>query len=433
MPICKTYMLIYFSTFVLLTPALFAQTYICGSAGSQVSGTLIITPATAYSAKANAAGFDLGTPPEKIGAGSCSSGKTFFFSAPLPEGNYTVTVVLGGPASSVTTVRAEARRLMVARIATVAGQSRSESFTVNVRRPEITEGSTVKRKPREMGSLNWDDKLTLEFSGQQPSVHSIRIQPALLQTPRVYLAGDSTVVDQDNEPWAAWGQMLPSFFGPGVAIANHAESGETINSFVGEKRFDKIFSILKKGDYLFLQFAHNDQKKGSGYVSPEMYASLLRKYIAMSRDRGATPVLVTSMNRRTFDAAGNVTDSLAPYPETMRSVAATEHVLLIDLNAMSKTLYEAIGEKDSRSLFVYAPANTYPGQTEALHDDTHFNNYGAYELARCIVLGIQQDKIPLAKFLRDSRSRFDPSHPDAAATVSLPGTPFVDTQTPYER
>jgi len=425
----------YFAALLLLTPALAAQTYICGGGGSHSHSIQVLTQGTLYSSKSSpqAAGFDLGTAPENVDAAGCSSSKTFFFSAPLAEGNYTVTVVLGGSASSVTTVRAEARRLMLARIATSAGHAQSESFTVNVRRPEISAGSVVKRKPREMGSLNWDDKLTLEFSGQQPSVRSIEIRPAAAKVPTVYLAGDSTVVDQDNEPWAAWGQMLPAFFGPGVAIANHAESGETIGSFVGEKRFDKIFSTIKSGDYLFMQFAHNDQKKGAGYVSPEMYTELLRKYIAMARERGALPVLVTSMNRRTFDDAGNVTDSLAPYPETMRAVAVSEHVVLIDLNAMSKTLYEAVGEKDSRSLFVYAAANTYPGQTVALHDDTHFNNYGAYELARCIVLGMQQNRIPLTKFLREPQVRFDPTHPDAPANVALPGTPFVDTETPYER
>jgi len=419
------------SIVLLFTTGMSAQTYICGGAAARSSVRQVIAKNSVYSL--TAAGFDLGTAPEHIDASGCTSSKTFFFSVPLPEGNYTVSMVLGGAASSVTTVRAEARRLMLARIWTSAGHYRSESFTVNIRRPEIAEGSVVNRKPREMGSLNWDNKLTIEFSGQQPSVRSIRIQPAGPTTPTVYLAGDSTVVDQDNEPWAAWGQMLPSFFGRGLAISNHAESGETISSFVGEKRFDKIFSMLKKGDYLFFQFAHNDQKLGSGYVSPQSYAGLLRKYIAMTHDRGATPVLVTSMNRRTYDSEGNVKDSLAPYPETMRSVAASEHVALIDLNAMSKTLYEAIGEKDSRSLFVYAPANTYPGQPAALHDDTHFNDYGAYELARCVVLGIQQNKIPLSKFLREPAVRFDPGHPDATGAVALPATPFVDIQKPYER
>ena len=100
---------------------------------------------------------------------------------------------------------------------------------------------------------------------------------------------------------------------------------------------------------------------------------------------------------------------------------------------MSKVLYQAVGEPKSTSLFVYAAANTYPGQTEALHDDTHFNSYGAWELARCVVLGLQQDKSPLVKYLRAPKVRFDPRHPDAAASVAIPPTPFVDTQKPYER
>jgi lysophospholipase L1-like esterase len=344
-----------------------------------------------------------------------------------------VTVTLGGAAHAQTTVKAESRRTMLARVDTRPNTYRTESFAVNVRRPEIAGGGRVKLKPREIGALDWDDKLTLEFAGDQPSLKSISIRPAPATTPVLYLAGDSTVVDQDKEPWAAWGQMLPAFFGPGLVVANHAESGETIRSFEGEQRFAKLIPLLKKGDFLLMQFAHNDQKPGKGYVSPEMYADLLRKYIGLAREHGATPILVTSMNRRTFDDAGHITDSLAPYPQTMRRVAAEQKVELVDLNAMSKTLYESVGEPNSRSLFVYAAANTYPGQTEALHDDTHFNAYGAWELARCVVLGLQQDHSPLTAFLRHKNDRFDPRHPDSPDAVALPPTPSVDTEKPYER
>jgi len=415
---------------MLLSPAILAQTYTCGAVSGQRTGQSL-TPATLYSSKA--AGFDLGMAPDSMDTGGCRSAKTFFFSIPVDEGNYTVTVVLGGSRNAVTTVRAEARRLMQAKVETDAGRYATESFTVNVRRPEIPGDGVVKRKPREIGSLDWDEKLTLEFSGDQPSVRSIGIRPAEANTPTVYLAGDSTVVDQDKEPWAAWGQMLPAFFGPGVSVANHAESGETIRSFESEQRFAKIFSVIKKGDYLFFQFAHNDQKPGTGYVSPAMYTDLLHKYMTMARERGATPVLVTSMNRRTFDPEGHVTDTLAPYPQTMRQVAESEHATLIDLNAMSRSLYEAVGEKNSRILFVYAAANTYPGQAEALHDDTHFNSYGAYELARCVVLGLQTSQLPLTSLLRSPKQQFDPARPDAPASVALPETPFVDLQTPYGR
>lgn len=414
---------------VVLSSALQAQMWSCGE--SHKANAQVLSTATL--ATADRAGFDFGMPPEQIDARGCSSSHSFFFSAPEHEGNYLVTVVLGGPEAAVTTVKAEARRLMLLNVATKPSEHRTERFVVNIRQPAIGADNVVKRKPREMSSLDWDSKLTLEFSGQHPSVRSIQIEQAPLNTPTVYLAGDSTVVDQDKEPWAAWGQMLPVFFNDKVAIANHAESGETIGSFEGEQRFAKIFSLIKPGDYLFMQFAHNDQKPGRGYVSPERYTELLRKYIDLARQKQATPVLVTSMNRRTFDAQGHITDTLAPYPETMRKVAAAEHVALIDLNSMSRTLYEAIGEPHSRELFVYAAANTYPGQTEALHDDTHFNNVGAFELAKCVVDGIEQDKLPLAKLLRKPLIHFDPSHPDPVSAITIPQSPFTQEERPYER
>lgn len=376
--------------------------------------------------------FRFDTQPDTATRKGCSSSHSFVVSTPLAEGNYLVTVELGGDASSITTVKAEGRRLMLHAIATSAHQTRRERFAVNIREPQIAPGREVHRKPREMHALDWDDRLTLEFSGTNPSVRSIFLEPAA-SLPTVYLAGDSTVVDQANEPWAAWGQMLPAFFSPRVAISNQAESGETIGSFESELRFEKIFSTIKAGDFLLMQFAHNDQKPGPGFVSPERYTALLRKYIAMARDKGATPMLVTSMNRRTFDSDGKVRDTLAPYPELTRSVAASEHIELIDLNAMSKTLYEAIGEPNSRILFVYAAANTFPNQAAALHDDTHFNNYGAYELARCIVWAMQQQHMPLATLLRNGIPAFAPSKPDDPAAVAIPASPFFDTEKPYER
>ncbi|SEC43250.1 rhamnogalacturonan acetylesterase [Terriglobus roseus] len=407
-----------------------AQTYTC-SQHKKSMDEIQLAPQDTYSGAS--AGFDLAPSPSLV-KNACTAERDFFFSASMPEGSYTVSVTLGGPAAAITTVRAEARRLMLRKVSTAAGGERIESFTVNVRRPAITPGGQeVKRKPRELHSLNWDGKLTLEFAGDHPSVRKISIAPANKSLPTVYLAGDSTVVDQDNEPWAAWGQMLPSFFGPGVSIANNAESGETIRSFVGERRFDKIFSTIHAGDFLLMQFGHNDQKPGSGNVSTQDYAALLRKYIAMAREKGATPVLVTSMNRRTYDAVGHITDTLAPYPQVVRDVASSENVGLIDLNTLSKTLYEAVGEAKSRSMFVYADANTYPNQAEALHDDTHFNSYGAYELARCVVLGMQQAQLPLVKLLREPNIRFDPAHPDEPGAVALPVTPFFDLEKPYER
>src|SRR5260370_23937822 len=141
--------------------------------------------------------------------------------------------------------------------------------------------------------------------------------------------------------------MLPRFFKPGVAIANHAESGETLKAFMGERRLEKILDTIKSGDYLFIQFAHNDQKQGANYLDPfTTYKEYLKRYINAAREKGAVPVLVTSMNRRTFDSGGRITNSQGDYPEAVRQTAKEENVALIDLNAMSKIFYEALGPEE---------------------------------------------------------------------------------------
>ncbi len=217
--------------------------------------------------------------------------------------------------------------------------------------------------------------------------------------------------------------MLPRFFLPGVVIANHAESGETTKSFVGEHRLAKIMTTMKPGDYLFIQFAHNDMKPGA--VPLDEYKKLLTDFIAQTRAKGATPVLVTPMNRRTFDADGKITNSFGPYPDAVRELAAQQKVALIDLNAMSKTLFEAMGPDGTLKAFMHYPEGSFPGQAAAIADNTHFNSYGAYELARCIVHGIREDKLPLTKFLDPTVPDFNPAHPDSQPDFHLPFTPIL--------
>lgn len=413
--------------------SLWGMGLLCMAAGSAVAAPVVFSCGVAEGRfSTSSAGFDLIAAASQRTKAGCASDTPYFVSFPASDGNYRVTVELGGDAAAKTTVRAESRRLMIDEEMTKPGQYRTESFVVNVRTPKI-EGSSesVHLKPREIGALDWDEKLTLEFNGDHPSVRKISVE-RVTDVPTVYLAGDSTVVDQDKEPWAAWGQMLPQFFGAGVSIANHAESGETIKSFESEGRWAKVFSTIRSGDYLFLQFAHNDQKPGKGYVPAETeYRALVEKYIAKSRAVGAHPILVTSMNRRTFDEAGKITDSLAPYPQTLRKIAQEQKIPLIDLNAMSKVMWEEMGPEGTLKAFVHYPANTFPGQTEELKDNTHFNSYGAYELARCVVQSLRAQGVPLASFLRPGITEFDPAHPDTV--ISLPLSPMVDTAKPYER
>ena len=344
----------------------------------------------------------------------------FFFSVKLPEGNYDVKVILGDVnGTSATTVRAECRRLFLQNIKTKKGATITETFTVHVKDSLIRDNGgnvvdKVKLKPREISYFHWDNQLTLEFCDTAAKVCAVEITPNT-KTTTIFLSGNSTVVDQDREPWASWGQMIPSFFeAKNICIANYAESGETLSSFKSARRLQKILSLMKAGDYLFIEFGHNDMKqKGEGIGPFTSYKRDLKFFISEVRKKGGIPVLVTSMNRRTFDSTGHITNSLGDYPEAVRQTSKEENVPLVDLNAMSKIMYEAWGPEKSIKAFVHYPANTFPNQEKKLEDNTHFNTYGAYEICRCIVQSIQDNELPIAKYLKKGIPPFNPAQPDA--------------------
>lgn len=260
--------------------------------------------------------------------------------------------------------------------------------------------------------LNWDDKLSLEFSGDAPQVTSLSIEKTE-DAITVFLCGNSTVVDQDNEPWASWGQMIPRFFNDKVAFANYAESGESANTFIGANRLKKAVSQMKAGDYVFIEFGHNDQKqKGPGKGAYYSYMTSLKTFIDEARLKGAHPVLVTPTQRRSFDEQGKIKDTHEDYPEAMKWLADKENVPLIDLHSMTRTLYEALGVEESKKAFVHYPANTYPNQPQPLQDNTHFNPYGAYEIAKCVIEGMKAIHLPLINYLLPDYNGFDPAQPD---------------------
>jgi lysophospholipase L1-like esterase len=361
------------------------------------------------------------------GRGFITSDKPFFFSVKLPEGNYNVKVTLGDDeGTSDAVIRAECRRMMVNRVRTKKGEIKTVEFTVHIRDSLIrATDSKVRIKPREINYLHWDNKLTLEFNGKEPKIRSIRISPAPANVVTMFLAGNSTVVDQAEEPYAAWGQMIPAAFEPGkVAVANYAESGESLSSFIAAKRFEKILSLMKPGDYAFVEFGHNDQKqKGEGIGAFTSYATQLKFFIREVKKKGGIPVLVTSVQRRSFDSAGRITETLGDYPEANRRVAKEEDVALIDLNAMSKIMYEAWGPDESIKAFVHFPANTFPGQRTALKDNTHFTPFGAYEISRIIIEGIRNNNLHLAKFINPEIPGFDPAKPGKFDTFYWPYSP----------
>jgi lysophospholipase L1-like esterase len=321
-------------------------------------------------------------------------------------------------------IRAECRRMMVNRIQTTKGQHKTVEFTVHIRDSVIhTSNKLVKLKRREHDYLHWDNKLTLEFAGTQPKVNAIEIMPANDVT-TVFLAGNSTVVDGANEPWSAWGQMIPAFFEGGkVAIANYAESGETLGGFIAERRFEKMLSLMKPGDYALVEFGHNDQKqKGEGIGAFTSYKKDLQYFIREVKNKGAIPVVVTSVQRRRFDSAGKIEETLGDYPEAGRQTAKEENVAPIDLNAMSKTMYEAWGPEESVKAFVHFPANTFPNQPKALEDNTHFRPFGAYEVAKLMVKGIRDAKLGLAGFILKDIPAIDASKPGSLQDFYWPAS-----------
>ena len=357
-------------------------------------------------------GFEAGGAPEANRAG-------FTLSFAVPEGNHRVTVVFGGNATSDTTVRAEMRRLVFESVVVPAGGSVTREFIVNTRNthlappePNAPGGTEVRLKPREIGTTRWDDKLTLEFAGTVPAVRLITVAPA--SVPTIFLLGDSTVADQHSGDYASWGQMLTACFGPDIAVANHAESGETLKSFLAELRLDKALSLMRAGDWMFIQFGHNDQKANWPQTYAEAgttFTAYLRAFIAEARRRGVQPVLIPSPQRRQFDGA-KVRNSHRDYPDAVRALAAAEKVPLLDLERASVALYEALGPDASRAAFA-----------QAGKDATHHNAYGAYLLARALAQAIRDQQLPLARHLRNDLPNFDPHHPlapaDFPATLSF--------------
>ncbi len=352
-----------------------------------------------------------------------TSTKPFYFTVRVPmEGNYRVTVTLGDArAAATTTIKAELRRLMVERAQTAAGEFRDVSFIVNTRRPAIAatgglEAGAVKLKaPREttQEAWAWDDALTLEFNGTSPAVCALTIEPVTV--PTIFLIGDSTVCDQSKEPYNSWGQMFTRFFKPQVAIANHGESGETYRDSIGRRRLDKMLSVMKPGDWLIMQFGHNDQKQIASKTGGPFttYQAEIKQHVDAVRAQGVTPIIVSPMERRGFDESGKARSSLGDYAEAARQAATELRVAFIDLNAMSKPLYEALGPERSALAFA-APGGRV--------DNTHHNNFGSYQLAKCVVQAIREQQLPIAQYIVDDFKTFDPAKPDDPAAFAVPSS-----------
>jgi len=361
------------------------------------------------------------------------TGEPFFFSVAVPDGDYKVTVRLGSDKKAgKTSVRGESRRLFIENILTKKGEFVERTFIINKRNTLIyPDGESVRIKPSEKNKLNWDDKLTFEFNGDAPVVSEILIE-RMNDAITVFLCGNSTVVDQDNDPWASWGQMIPRFFNAPVSFANYAESGESASSFIETGRLKKLLTQMKAGDYIFIEFGHNDQKQtGEGIGAYTSFTESLKTFIRESRARGAHPVFVTPTQRRSFDDKGRIQDTHEDYPDAIRKLATEENIPLVDLHAMTRTLYETLGVENSKKAFVHYPANIWPGQETALEDNTHFSPYGAYQIAKCLITGLnslckQGFKLDFMQYISEDFVPYTPSLPDKVRSFNWKSSPYLE-------
>lgn len=386
----------------------------------KLSKEMPITSAISYNVD-RGYGFDFNTSENIIFEKNAFTSTTpAYFSIKLPEGNYLIEVDLGSEKSaSETTIKAESRRLMRRQVSVKKGGSKTETLGINLRGIKISEEESINLKSREEDDLNWDNKLTLEFSGNV-AVKAIRIKPAEDYT-NIFLAGDSTVTDQDVEPWASWGQMITQFFSSDIVVANYAASGESLGSFKRRNRLKKILNDVREGDYLFIEFGHNDSKiKGEGNGAYGLYTQLLKEYVIEARKNGGIPVLLTPTQRRHFNEEGKLEPTHGNFPDAMRKVANSLDVPIIDLTKITTKMYEAWGVEDSKNALVHYQQNTFPGQYKELSDNTHFNGFGANEIALAIIEEIRNSNLELKDHIREETPNYKSNKPNDFKKWTVP-------------
>jgi lysophospholipase L1-like esterase len=226
---------------------------------------------------------------------------------------------------------------------------------------------------------------------------------------RIFLIGDSTMADKPlaDNPERGWGQMLPMFFDDRVAIDNYAKNGRSTKSFIDQGLWQAVLNQLKEGDYVFIQFGHNDEKKedSTRYAAPQTtYKQNLLRFVRESREKGAIPVLITPVDRRKFDDNGKSFNTHGDYPAVVKEVAKGENAPLIDLQAEYEPLFDKLGPEGTKKIFLWVPPGKYRLLPDGKEDNTHFTQYGAIQIAGLVVEGIKGLNLPLKGFLKSDIS-----------------------------
>lgn len=225
---------------------------------------------------------------------------------------------------------------------------------------------------------------------------------------RVFLIGDSTMANKlpADYPETGWGIPFAGLFNEAVEVQNHAYNGRSTKSFRSEGRWAKVYDQIKPGDYVFIQFGHNDAKQSDTTRYAEAnsdYRKNLTRYITETRSKGGIPVVLSPIQRRKFDSTGVFVDQHGDYPRVAKEVALKEKVLFINMEAKSRALIEKLGPMASEKIFLHLPPNTaYKKYRKGVSDDTHFTYYGASVMANLVAEAIGESTEHLKSFLRKS-------------------------------
>lgn len=225
----------------------------------------------------------------------------------------------------------------------------------------------------------------------------------------IWLAGDSTMAAKrpEKRPETGWGESLGALFRDGtVRVANHAQNGRSTRTFIAEGRWQAIVDSLRAGDYVFIQFGHNDESplKVDRYTPPDDFRRNLGRFVADARAHGATPVLFTPVSRRSFDSTGAARETHAEYAPLVRQVARDSGVALVDMDRLSIAILDGYGPERSRALFLQLPAGANPNYPQGVEDNTHFSPAGAALMARLAVEGLRAAGVPLMSLLRQGEN-----------------------------
>lgn len=228
------------------------------------------------------------------------------------------------------------------------------------------------------------------------------------QKTTLYTIGDSTMAnkkDPDKNPEHGWAQVLQSFFKDDIVVVNKAVNGRSTKSFINEKRWDSIYKKLKKGDYVFIEFGHNDEKieDSTRYTNPHTtYRYNLIRFVKDSREKGAIPVLLTSIARRNFNEKGVLVPTHGDYPLETRLTAQEYKVPFIDLEYYTELLEQSYGPEKSKQLHLHFKAGENPNYDKDKADDTHLSLLGATKIAQIVINQIKQSGDPQLKKLKDN-------------------------------